>query len=418
MNRFFPALVLVWLSSARAEVMTAARVDELRGQIRAHFFVPESLPALEARTYRYFSPAPGVRAEAVTYATEFGTRIPAILYLPDPQPAGRIPGFIVVTGHGGDKYSWYSYYSGITYARAGAAVLTYDQAGEGERSSTRTSGTREHDRLVGDTAMARRLAGLMITDVMQGVSYLQSRPEVDSARIGAGGYSLGSFVLSLAGAVEPRLRVCVLVGGGNLDGPGGYWDASSKNMCQAWPYQSLNFLGDRGAVIYALHAVRGPTLIWNGSVDAVVSTQKKADPFFADLHARTVALHGSSEAVFEWGFTPEAGHRPHFLNRACALWLEQKLDFPNWTEASIKALPETHISEWSKQFGIPIDPALATEEREGGTLAVGRGVPGFERETLSVFTPEQWENEKGKLMFSAWTEKAKAASKASAAPAR
>ena len=44
---------------------------------------------------------------------------------------------------------------------------------------------------------------------------------MDTRRIGAGGYSLGSFVLGLAGDVEPRLRACVLVGGGNLDGLGG-----------------------------------------------------------------------------------------------------------------------------------------------------------------------------------------------------
>jgi hypothetical protein len=50
------------------------------------------------------------------------------------MPPGRIPAFIVVNGHGGDKYSWYAWFTGITYARAGAAVLTYDQAGEGEQS--------------------------------------------------------------------------------------------------------------------------------------------------------------------------------------------------------------------------------------------------------------------------------------------
>jgi dipeptidyl aminopeptidase/acylaminoacyl peptidase len=64
-----------------------------------------------------------VRAEAVTYATQLGARVPAILYLPDPLPAGggKIPAFIIVNGHGGDKYAWYAFYSGIAYARAGMA---------------------------------------------------------------------------------------------------------------------------------------------------------------------------------------------------------------------------------------------------------------------------------------------------------
>src|SRR5581483_1909554 len=112
--------------AAAAEPLTPARVDALRAEIRKNFFMPEPRPVLEAKVQRKFSPAPGVRAEALTYATEFGTRVPAILYLPEPLPAGKIPGFIVVNGHGGDKYSWYAYYTGIAFARAGAAVLTYD----------------------------------------------------------------------------------------------------------------------------------------------------------------------------------------------------------------------------------------------------------------------------------------------------
>jgi len=126
-----------------------------------------------------------------------------------------------------------------------------------------------------------------------------------------------------------------------------------------------------------------------------VSTEKNAEPFFVGLRDRTAALHGSTEGIFQWGFTPAAGHRPHFLNRSCALWLEQNLDFPNWTGATIKAMPETHVSEWAKQFGIPMDSSFGTEEREGGTLAVGRDVPGYEHESLSVFTPKSVGKGKG-----------------------
>jgi len=230
------ALLFAAHAVAGAETLTPVRLAELRAEICRNFFVPEPLPALNARTHRRFSPAPGVVAEAVTYATEFGMKVPAILYLPDPLPSGgKIPGFIVVNGHGGDKYAWYSFYAGVLYARAGAAVLTYDQAGEGERSRDRKSGTREHDRLEGGENIARRLAGLMITDVRQAVSYLAARPEVDATRIGAGGYSLGSLVVAFAGAVEPRLRACVLAGGGNLSVQSN--GLGSKPMCTGLPYR-------------------------------------------------------------------------------------------------------------------------------------------------------------------------------------
>ncbi|HWA10771.1 MAG TPA: prolyl oligopeptidase family serine peptidase [Opitutaceae bacterium] len=391
------------MSALRAEPLTPERVAALRAQIRANFFVPDPLPALDAKTHRRFSPAPGVAAEAVTYATEFGMRVPAILYLPDPLPKGKIPGFIVVNGHGGDKYSWYSYYAGISFARGGAAVLTYDQAGEGERNSERKSVTREHDQLQGDATMARRLFGLMLTDIIQGTSYLASRPEVDPRRLGAGGYSMGSFVMAIGGAVEPRLHAVVLAAGGNISGAGDYWDSSPKLMCQGLPSQSLRFLGDQAAVLYALQAARGPLLIRNGRIDQVITPQKTFEPFFENLQTRVAALHGSREGVFEFGFKEGTGHRPYFLEQPAVLWLERLLDFPNWTEAQIRALPEIHISEWAKQQGVEVDGSLANEEREGGTMAVGGNVPGYRHEDLSVFTPAEWERHKHELTFAAWT---------------
>ncbi|MBM3334218.1 acetylxylan esterase [Candidatus Sumerlaeota bacterium] len=406
---FFPTLLAA--SLCEAQPLTAEQEQKWRAQIRANFFIPDPLPTLNAQTHRRFKPASGVAAEAVTYATQFGTRVPAILYLPDPMPktsSGRIPAFIVVNGHGGDKYSWYPFYAGILYARAGAAVLTYDQIGEGERNAERKSGTRAHDRIKGDERLARRLASLMITDVMQAVSYLSSRPEVDGDRIGAAGYSLGSFVLALTGAVETRLHACVLVGGGNLDGPEGYWD-NAKPMCQGLPYRSLQFLGDRPAAIYALHASRGPTLIWNGLADSVVAIDKHGEALFKDLRERTVRLRGKADGVFETGFVPAISHRPFFVTRPVALWLETHLDFPNWTAATIRAMPETRISEWAQRYSIAMDKLYATEEREGGTPALGADIPGYSREDLSVFTPQQWEARKKDLILETWLDAARAA---------
>lgn len=397
-------------SFAVAQPLTSAEVTGLRTEIRKNFFVSDPLPAIEGKTHRRFEAAPGVTIEAVSYATEFGTRVPAILYLPNPLPKdGKLPAFIVVNGHGGDKYGWYSYYTGVAFARGGMAVLTYDQAGEGERSASRKSGTRDHDKLKGDDVLARRLAGLMITDVMQAVSYLESRPEIDARRIGAAGYSLGSFVLALAGAVEPRLRACVLVGGGNLDGPEGYWDRSGKTMCQGFPYRSLAFLGDRPATLYALHAARGPLMIWNGRADSVVNMQNTQDKFFDDLRARVIARRGTETGVFEYGFTPGGSHRPYFLTRPVVSWLERQLDFSLWDEAAIRALPETHILEWAPAAGATMDRLYFTEEREGGTRAIGTGVPALSRDDLSVFTQAEWEKAKEQLTFDAWTTRARAA---------
>jgi dienelactone hydrolase len=382
--------------------------DSERSQIRNALFIPDPLPPLAAETHGRFRPAAGVMAERVTYASQFGLRVPAILYLPEPRRE-KVPALIVVNGHGGDKYSWYAFYAGILYARGGAAVLTYDPIGEGERHRERRSGTRAHDQNLAPREMGQRLGGLLVTDVMQAVAYLRSRPEVDPGRIGAMGYSLGSFVTAVAGAAEPRLHACVLAGGGNLDGPDGYWDRS-KPMCQGIPYQSLRFLGDRPAALYALHAARGPTLIVNGLADSVVGIPRHGhgEAFFQDLQERTARRKGNREGVFEFQLLPEVSHRPFFVTRPVALWLERHLDFPNWTEATVRSLPETHISRWATAYGVALDPLYASEEREGGTRALGEDVPALSRAALSVFRPDEWEREKGRLVYESWVEAARA----------
>ena len=389
-------------------LMSAASVDQertWRAQIRSTLFVPDRLPPLQSELHGRFRPAPGVIAERVTYSTLLGLRVPAILYLPESHK-GKIPGLIVVNGHGGDKFAWYAFYSAITYARAGAAVLTYDPLGEGERNIDRKSGTRAHDVLQDPPELGRRMGGLMMTDVMQAVSYLSERPEVDAGRIGAMGYSMGSFVLSLACGVDTRLHACVLAGGGNLDGTGGVWERS-KPMCQGIPYKSLAFLGDRPAVIYDLHASRGATLLFNGLQDTTVSITTHGPEFFADMHRRTAALRGSEKGLFDYGFTTGA-HRPYFVTKPVARWLHKQLSFPEWTNESIEAMPETHISEWAQANGAELDRLYASEEREGATRALGTGVPVPSRSDLSVFSPREWEKQKDHLIYEAWLKAARA----------
>ena len=403
--------VSVWLLLSAVAAWTGPRVDtqQTRRQILSTLFVPSPLPDLQSESYGQLEPEPGVVAERVSYATAYGLRVPAILYRPKKLPAARVPGLIVVNGHGGDKYTWYSFYAGILYARAGAMVLTYDPIGEGERNAQRKDGTRQHDRYVDPPEMARRMGGLMITDILQGVSYLAQRPEVDTKRLAAMGYSMGSFLLGIACAVETRLNSCVLAGGGNLDGEGGYWDSSSKKMCQAIPYQSLRFLGDRGAVLYDLHAARGSTLILNGEADDVVNIPEMgATAFFEDLRKRTIALHGSADRVFDFLFEPGAGHRPYFLTRPAAIWLEKRLSFPSWTPESIARMPTTHISEWAEKNGVPMDKLYATEVREGGTLALDTDVPRVPHDSLDALPRDRWEREKERYVYESWLKAAKA----------
>jgi len=392
-----------------ASVTPRPNWQELRQQIEHTLHVPEPLPETESKSYGQFSPAPGVAADRVSYATSYGLRVPAIVYHPAGATISLHPALIVVNGHGGDKSSWYAYWAAILYARAGAVVLTYDPIGEYERNSERRSNTSQHDELIPPDDMGRRMAGFMVTDIMQAAAYLAQRPDVDPKRIAVLGYSMGSFISSIACAIDTQVHACVLVGGGDLDGPGGYWDSSSKKMCQAIPYQSLQFLGDRGAVIYALNAKRGPTLVFNGSADEVVDIPRHGQDFFDSLRARTVAELGSSKNVFDFGFAPGGGHRPYFLTKPVALWLEDKLKFPNWTRKQIEAMPETHVSAWAVKNRLKAEITPSYEHREGGTMALGVNIPAVPRDDLRAIPEVVWNSRKENYVYESWVERAKSA---------
>ena len=401
-------LSLLLLCAASAFAAEHRDWQALRTQIRSTLQVPDPLPELRAKTYVQFSPAPGIAADRVAYGTAYDLRVPAIVYHQASATIVQHPALIVVNGHKGDKSSWYAYWAGILYARAGAVVLTYDPIGEYERNRSRESRTGEHDRILTPDDMARRLSGLMLADVMQAVSYLRSRSDVDPKRIAVLGYSMGSFVSSIACAIDTRIHACVLAGGGDLDGPGGYWDKSNQ-MCQGIPYQSLAFLGDRGAMLYALNARRGPTLVFNGSADEVVDIPHHDEAWFEDLRRRTIGAAGSSKDVFDTMFEPGGGHRPYFLTKGAALWLEEKLKFPDWTRKQIQAMPETKVAGWARKNELVNSITPGYLHNEGGLVALGSDIPAVPRDQLYAVPEVVWQADQDDFIYESWVERARAA---------
>ncbi len=77
------------------------------------------------------------------------------------------------------------------------------------------------------------LWGMMVYDSIRGLDYLSSRPEVDAARIGTLGLSMGSTMAWWVAALDERVKVCVdiccltdyqaLIEAGNLKGHGIYY---------------------------------------------------------------------------------------------------------------------------------------------------------------------------------------------------
>jgi dienelactone hydrolase len=395
-------------NAAANGVANDQQVNLWRKQMRQALFIPDPLPPVKPETYGSFIPTPGVVAERVSYGTEYGLRVPAIVYRPAVLPKGKMPGMVLVNGHGGDKASWYSYYTGTLYARAGAVVVTYDPIGDGESNDERKEAADEHDRIIDIPTMPARMGGRMITDVMQGVSYLAQRKDVDPKRIAVLGFSMGSFIAVLTGAADPRIHALLLTGGGDIDGPGGYWDSSHAVMCQSGPYKALEFLGDRPAVLYTMNARRGTTFIINGTDDTVVDIPHHAQDFFDALRLRVIALNGSDTGVFETAFDPGASHRPNWITRIDAEWLGRNLHFPNWPQDTIATLPLEPIRDWAARVSYPLSKSATRDDRDAGLPAIAANVPLLTQDQLSIFTPAEWEQHKSDFIYSTWVTRAEA----------
>lgn len=113
-------------------------------------------------------------------------------------------------------------------AREGVAALCIDHWVFGERA-TRTESAAFKQMLW----EGRVLWGMMVYDSLRAIDFLVERPEVDPARIGTLGLSMGSTMAWWVAALDTRVKVCVdlccltdyqaLIDAGGLDGHGVYY---------------------------------------------------------------------------------------------------------------------------------------------------------------------------------------------------
>ena len=260
----------------------------------------------------------------------------------------------------------------------------------------------------------------MMEDVLQATRYAASRADVDARRVAIVGYSTGSFqgiiAAALAGPDAPRIRAVVLSGGGNLDGHDQYWDTNPKPNCQSGPYKALNFLGDRGAILYALRARSGPTLVLNGTEDSLITKFNEQEPFFVGLRNRIETVTGSRTNLPETLWFPGAGHRPSWMTRPAAIWLDQQLHFPNWTETQIESFTTIRAADWVTQTGVRISHGYQVEQKEGGIQAIDLHLPGLTRAQLTAVPESLWQKDPKPYTLEGWTPHALAADHQNSTP--
>lgn len=165
----------------------------------------------------------GVRQRDFEFSSR-GDRVPGRLLLPA-SASGPLPLVLTQHGAGGAKDDDSMDAVCLPWAQRGAAVACIDFPLHGERASAKLS-----ERILGLLQAARPLCASeaelwtgfvcqAVIDLRRAVDALVALPEIDAARVGYAGFSLGSILGAPFCAEEPRIRAATLALGGGGIGP-------------------------------------------------------------------------------------------------------------------------------------------------------------------------------------------------------
>ena len=200
-----------------------AAFEEHRKRVRDHFMtaiggLPEERTPLNVQCTGALDRG-AFTIEKLIYESLPEFYVTAALYVPkgivSPQPA-----VVFVHGHSdlGKSYPVYQAVC-VDLAANGFVVLAVDPPGQGERFQY--FDPEQGKRIIGGCTTEHTYAGLQFTlggasigrhfiwDVMRGIDYLETRPEVDSTRIGLTGNSGGGTQSCLLMMSEPRFAISV-----------------------------------------------------------------------------------------------------------------------------------------------------------------------------------------------------------------
>jgi fermentation-respiration switch protein FrsA (DUF1100 family) len=156
----------------------------------------------------------------VTYTSARDQRVTALLTLPqnaNGERAAAPPYPVVLILHGvwGHKTSPNQVKRSEALVRAGYATLRIDAQYSGERTIDASSGVG----LDGDYCYRNRDAVMQtVIDLMRGVDFLGTRDDIDPARIGFAGFSMGGMIGTIFCALEDRIGAVALgITGGGFD---------------------------------------------------------------------------------------------------------------------------------------------------------------------------------------------------------
>jgi cephalosporin-C deacetylase-like acetyl esterase len=195
---------LAWKNVNSQETWERFR-DERLAALREWMGPMPTRTPLHATVTRRINPGRGFVIENLVYESRPHLLVTANLYLPE-NPAGRIPAVLMVHSHHAPKTQSELQDLGMTWARAGTAVLIPDQLCAGERIQSqpwpRESYYGRYSLGIQLLLAGESLMKWMVWDLMRSVDLLVERPEIDPRRI--------VFLGAVAGGGDPAAVTAAL----------------------------------------------------------------------------------------------------------------------------------------------------------------------------------------------------------------
>lgn len=195
-------MVALALTSAGGCRATAA--TSLAQEWRA-FILENRKPAEMAPKVLESSVRDGKRVERVSFETEVGEKAIAVVVRPD-AGSERLPAIILQHWLGGTKDDFILQSILWQFAGRGYLAIAIDGRYRGQRSPpTLEDAVRETLK----TGKGRPFLADTVYDLIRTLDYLETRPDVDTKRIGMTGISEGGIETWMTAAADPRIAVAV-----------------------------------------------------------------------------------------------------------------------------------------------------------------------------------------------------------------
>jgi len=218
-------LLTCLIVAARAGADPPPKIDRLGEEaasaVARNYDYDATIP-LEARVVER-TERDGLRRDKVVFRGVQGFLVPGYLEFPLGME-GRLPCVLLLHGWSGSKDAWWqdgNYISGGELRKAllaaGFAVLALDAQCHGDRIAQNDFAPVNH--FADPHATAPRKGYFSLPDIYvqttrdyrRALDYLVTRDEIDPARVGVVGYSMGGTQTFLLAGVEPRIKAAVAV---------------------------------------------------------------------------------------------------------------------------------------------------------------------------------------------------------------